>query len=120
MGRRNGILLEDRLCAFCENNGIAVIEDEYHFSLHCPRYRLNTIREKYLKKHLVLYNVINHSNFIEIMTAKNVDLIQDLQDIMYIVVSSSKTHLLLYEMFFLMQLPSYKMCYVHTNILCFW
>ena len=33
---------------FCENNGIVVIEDEYHFLLHCPRY--NTIREKYLKK----------------------------------------------------------------------
>ena len=48
MGRRNGILLGDRLCAFCENNGIVVIEDEYHFLLHCPRY--NTIREKYLKK----------------------------------------------------------------------
>ena len=53
MGRRNGILLEDRLCAFCENNEIVVIEDEYHILLHCPRY--NTIRGKYLKKkHLVL------------------------------------------------------------------
>ena len=48
MGRRNGILLEDRLCTFCENNGIVVIENEYHFLLHFPRY--NTIREKYLKK----------------------------------------------------------------------
>ena len=49
IGRRNGILLEDRLCTFCENNGIVglVIEDEYHFLLHCRRY--NTIREKYLK-----------------------------------------------------------------------
>ena len=46
MGRRNGILLEDRLCAFCENNVFVVIEDEYHFLLHCPRY--NTIREKNL------------------------------------------------------------------------
>ena len=69
MGRRNGILLEDRLCAFCENNVFEVIEDEYHFLLHCPRY--NTIREKYLKNHLVLYNVISYSNFIEIITAKN-------------------------------------------------
>ena len=43
MGRRNCILLEHRLCAFCENNGMVVIEDEYHFLLHCPRY--NTIRE---------------------------------------------------------------------------
>ena len=31
MDRRNGILLEDRLCAFCENNLIVVIADEYHF-----------------------------------------------------------------------------------------
>ena len=81
MGRRNGILLEDRLCAFCENNGIVVIEDEYHFLLHCPRY--NTIREKYLNKHLVLYTVISYSNFIEIMTAKNVDLIQNLAYYVY-------------------------------------
>ena len=46
MGRRNGILLEDRLCACCENNhdnGIVVIEGEYHSLLHCPRY--HTIRE---------------------------------------------------------------------------
>ena len=48
MSRRNGILLEGRLCAFCENNRIVVIEDEYHFLLHCPRY--NNIRKKYLKK----------------------------------------------------------------------
>ena len=62
MDRQNGILLEDRLCAFCENNGIVVIENEYHCFLHCRRY--NTIREKYLKKHLVLYNVNSYSNFI--------------------------------------------------------
>ena len=45
MGRQNGMLLEDRLCAFCENNGIVVIEDEYHFLSHCPRY--STIKGKY-------------------------------------------------------------------------
>ena len=81
MDRQDGILLEDRLCAFCENNGIVVIENEYHCFLHCRRY--NTIREKYLKKQLVLYNVISYSNFIEIMTAKNVDLIQDLTYYVY-------------------------------------
>ena len=82
MGRQNGMLLEDRLCAFCENNGIVVIEDEYHFLLHCPRY--NTIKGKILKKkHVVLYKVISYSNLIGIMTVKNVDLIQDLTYYVY-------------------------------------
>ena len=64
MGRRNSILLEDRLCAFCENNGIVVIEGEFHF------YCIVRVIILYLKNHLVLYNVISYSNFIEIMTAK--------------------------------------------------
>ena len=95
MGRRNGILLEDRLCAFCENNGIVVNQDEYHFLLHCPRYQ-----EEISKKHLVLYNVISYSNFLKIMTAKNVDLIQDLY-----------TYCCMKCFCFLMKLPSYEMCY---------
>ena len=66
MGRRNGILLEDRSCAFCENNEIVVIEDEYHILLHCSRY--HTIRGKSIsKKYLVLYNVISFSNYEIIM-----------------------------------------------------
>ena len=81
MGRRNGILLEYRLCAFCKNNDVVVIEDEYNFLSHCPRF--NTIGETYLKKHLVLHNVISYLNFIEIISAKNVDLIQDLAYYVY-------------------------------------
>ena len=96
MGRRNRILLEDKLCAFCENNGIVAVENEYYFCLYCPRY--HTIREKCLKKHLVLYNVISYSNFIEIMTPKFVDLIQDL--VFYGITIKWKV--------------------LHTNILCFW
>ena len=76
MGRRNRILLEDKLCAYCENKGIVVVENEYYLCLYCPRY--HTIREKCLKKHILLYNVISYSNFIQIMTPKFVDLLQDL------------------------------------------
>jgi len=45
-GRHNGILLENRLCTYCDSRGLAVIEDEYHFVLCCPKYA--TLRVKYI------------------------------------------------------------------------
>ena len=45
-GRHEGILLEKRVCKFCEEIGITVIEDEFHFLLCCPIY--NDIRMQYL------------------------------------------------------------------------
>ena len=55
MGRRNGILLEDRLYAFSAKNGIKVIEDEYHFY-----YVVHVIIlfGKGILKHFVSYNDI--------------------------------------------------------------
>ena len=67
---------KDRLCAFCENNGIIVIEDEYHFLLGL-HYLCYYYWGKIIWKYLVSCNVISYTNFQEIMT-QNVDFIQDI------------------------------------------
>ena len=37
-GRHKNMLLADRLCVFCKELDIIVLEDEYHFLMLCPAY----------------------------------------------------------------------------------
>ena len=41
-GRKSGLLVEERICKFCEAKNLSIMEDEYHFLLCCPTY--NDIR----------------------------------------------------------------------------
>ena len=64
-GRRDNILTENRLCRFCELDQKFVIEDEYHFLIHCPTY--DEIRSKYLPSVKATGNC-DFKKFMEIMT----------------------------------------------------
>ena len=48
-GRHTGLLVEERVCKFCEAINQSVLEDEYHFLLCCSTY--NDIRYVFLKKY---------------------------------------------------------------------
>ena len=73
-GRHEGILLENRLCKFCDQRGLTVIEDEYHFLLCCPRYIEQ--RNRYINKQYT--NNPTYQNFIEIMSTDNAIVIKNL------------------------------------------
>ena len=54
------ILMADRLCIFCKELDIIVLEDEYHFLMLCPAH--TDLRLNYLFIQNISYN-----NFIEIL-----------------------------------------------------
>ena len=70
-GRYEGVLLENRICKYCENNGVIVIEDEYHFLLHCPLYA--SIRNKYIELHRPTFEL-----FMSIMSSEDKNTIVNL------------------------------------------
>ena len=45
IGRRDSVLMEDRICKICNQNGDIVLEDELHFLLFCQAYE--NIRRKF-------------------------------------------------------------------------
>ena len=65
LGRHEGLLLSQRICAYCDFHGYTHIEDEFHFILVCPMY--NEFRQKYLSMSITPgsheYNL-----FVEIMS----------------------------------------------------
>ena len=61
VGRHKNMLMADRLCVFCKELDIIVLEDEYHFLMLCPAY--TDLRSNYL----FIQNT-SYSNFIEILT----------------------------------------------------
>ena len=77
-GRHEGILLENRICKFCEAMGRVVIEDEFHFLLCCPLYE--DIRMQYLE-----YDESNpqYESFISIMSTKSREKITKLSKFIY-------------------------------------
>lgn len=46
-GRHSNLLLADRICELChKTDNSTILEDEYHFVIHCPSY--NDLRVEYL------------------------------------------------------------------------
>lgn len=73
-GRYDGILMENRLCTFCENMGITVIEDEFHFLLCCSQYvdlRSELINVQYTDRP-------NFHSFIMLMSSQDEDVIKNI------------------------------------------
>ena len=73
-GRHEGILLENRLCKYCEIRGNFVIEDEYHFLLKCPKYA--TLRDTYIERQYT--QGATFEQFINLMSINDVAVIQKL------------------------------------------
>lgn len=69
IGRHNGVLLENRLCKFCESRENIVIEDEYHFLLCCPRYE--RLRNRYLDRRY--FTNPTFELFINLMSSQDVN-----------------------------------------------
>ena len=77
--RNRGILdRNQRLCPYCIQNNIAVIEDEYHFLLICPLY--NHIRLKFSKLSAANKNV---HMFIHIMKSSDEETIRQTASYIY-------------------------------------
>ena len=64
-GRHEGVLLENRLCKYCENLGSIVIEDEFHFLLCCPLY--SSLRNVYINRHYI--DSPRYESFMSIMSS---------------------------------------------------
>ena len=75
-GRHKNMLTADRLCVFCEELDIIVLEDEYHFLMLCPAY--TDLRSNYL----FIQNT-SYSNFIEILTETDENKINKLASFIY-------------------------------------
>ena len=73
-GRHSGVLLEDRLCKYCEAQERVVIEDEYHFLLCCPRYKY--LRDVYIEPQYT--NNVSFETFITLMSSNNCDTLRKL------------------------------------------
>ena len=71
-GRHNNILVENRLCKFCQERGIRVVEDEFHVLLECHMY--DYLREMYIQE---LIPVINLHTFVSIVQLTNVHCINN-------------------------------------------
>ena len=67
IGRRDSVLLEDRICKICNKNGDIVLEDELHFLLLCPAY------ENIHRKFSICDDVVcrNFDLFVSIMSNNN-------------------------------------------------
>ena len=80
IGRRHKIIKTDRICTFCFNQGENVIEDEFHFIMECNLYV--DLRRKYLREHTVQKNM---NSFIQLMSCKNIHIINNLAMYIYII-----------------------------------
>ena len=73
---RGTTVRENRICTYCKQNSICVVEDEYHFLLVCPLYQ--HIRQIYMP------NVINNLNtFTNLLSSSNVDILRNLSTFIY-------------------------------------
>ena len=76
VGRHKNMLMADRLCVFCKELYIIVLEDEYHFLMLCPAY--TDLRSNYL----FIQNT-SYSNFIEILTETDENKTEKLASFVY-------------------------------------
>ena len=51
---------QERLCKYCINNNVSVVEDEYHFVLVCPLYK--EIRSSILKYDVQFPTIMHYVN----------------------------------------------------------
>ncbi len=70
-GRHNKVLMEHRVCKYCDKQNFTVIEDEFHFLLCCPLYE--NLRKRVFGKHYI--QKPSFSSFISIMSTNDEDLI---------------------------------------------
>ena len=75
-GRKSGLLVEERICKFCEAKNLSIMEDEYHFLLCCPTY--NDIRYIFLKKYLGPNINIDYNLFMNLMSSGDFETIKNL------------------------------------------
>jgi len=78
-GRKNGLLLEHRICKFCDVKGVTVIEDEYHFLLKCSAY--DEFRKKY--RHLACIKNATYDDFINVMASDDEIIVRDTATYLY-------------------------------------
>ena len=75
-GRKSGILVEERICKFCEAKNLSIMEDEYHFLLCCPTYK--DIIYIFLKKYLGPNINIDYNLFMNLMSSGDFETIKEL------------------------------------------
>jgi hypothetical protein len=56
LGRRQNLLVENRICNHCLKQNINIVENEYHMLLICSKY--NLLRSKYIPENYRLYPTI--------------------------------------------------------------
>lgn len=76
-GRHLGIEMAERVCKLCV--GETVLEDEYHFLMHCVAYK--ELRAKYIEPH-ILPNISLYDNFVLLMQSGDV-IVQDVACFIY-------------------------------------
>ena len=91
-GRRENVLMEDRLCTLCKRNNKLVLEDEYHFMIHCPVYE--ELRSKYLPS---IVNNENRDFELFINTMKTNDTEEQIRIAIYLWKSFKKREILIQE-----------------------
>ena len=74
-GRHLRIERDLRLCLYCQQQGIYIVEDEVHFLLHCPMYK--TLRQTYFLN-IWSESVLCIQLFIRIMSDSNRESIMSL------------------------------------------
>ena len=62
-GRHTGELMAERVCKLCEKTGVYVLDDEFHFMVHCPA--LAQLRSVYLPAQVVTSP--SYKNFMDLM-----------------------------------------------------
>lgn len=72
-GRHDGVLMENRICRFCEARNTTVMEDELHFLLYCPKYYV--LRLRYLPMRYV--NEPSFTSFISLMSSDEPEIIRN-------------------------------------------
>ena len=75
VGRHQGLPRENRICLYCCNHNINVIEDEYHFVVKCSLY--NYLRGKYIPM------VKNLNDYVTIMQTSNEELLTNILCFVY-------------------------------------
>lgn len=70
----------DRICKYCKEQGVDVIEDEIHFLLVCPM--LESLRKKYLLKHIAEHLTATE-NFVKLLSSKKSQCLTDLAAFVY-------------------------------------
>ena len=68
-GRHTNELVADRVCKICQDNDRIVLDDEFHFVMHCPAFV--ELRTLYLDPHI---NEPSYANFIVLLTEENAEI----------------------------------------------